>query len=53
VHTLVLWWVPAGYTPDPAQGKVRLELLRRRGPLPEAFTFKQRFPPPEASALSS
>jgi hypothetical protein len=46
-HTLVLWWVPAGYVPDASQGKIRLELLRRRGPSPQAFTFKQRFPPPE------
>jgi hypothetical protein len=45
-HTLVLWWIPAGDEPDPAQGKVRLELLRRRGPSPQAFTMKQRFPPP-------
>jgi len=45
-HTLVLWWVLAGYLPDPSQGKIRLELLRRRGPSPEAFTMKQRFPPP-------
>ena len=45
-HTLVLWWVPAGHIPDASQGKIRLELLRRRGPSPKAFTFKQRFPPP-------
>ena len=44
-HTLVLWWVPAGYIPDGSQGKVRLELLRRGGPSSSAFTFKQRFPP--------
>jgi hypothetical protein len=46
-HTLVLWWVPAGYLPDASQGKTRLELLRRRGPSPLAFTMKKRFPPPE------
>ncbi len=46
-HTLALWWVPPGYTPDASQGKVRLELLRRRGPSPQAFTMKQRFPPPD------
>ena len=45
--TLVLWWVPAGYIPDASQGKIRLELLRRRGPSPQAFTMKQRFPAPE------
>ena len=46
-QTLALWWVPAGVEPDASQGKVRLELLRRRGPSAQAFTFKQRFPPPE------
>ena len=46
-HTLVLWWVPAGAIPDGSQGKIRLELLRRRGPSPQAFTIKQRFPPAE------
>jgi hypothetical protein len=46
-HTLVLWWVHAGEIPDASQGKIRLELLRRRGPSPEAFTLKKRFPPPE------
>jgi len=42
---LVLWWVPAGYEPDAAEGKARLELLRRRGPSPSAFTMKERFDP--------
>ncbi|MEX2158614.1 MAG: DUF3291 domain-containing protein [Dehalococcoidia bacterium] len=46
-HTLVLWWVPAGAIPDASQGKVRLELLRRRGPSSQAFTMKERFPPPD------
>lgn len=46
-HTLVLWWVPAGHEPPPQEGKDRLELLRRCGPTPEAFTLKVRFPAPE------
>ena len=46
-HTLVLWWVAAGYIPDGSQGKIRLELLHRRGPSPKAFTLKQRFLPPD------
>ena len=46
-HTLVLWWGPAGDIPDAPQGKILLELLRRRGPSPQAFTMKHRFPPPE------
>lgn len=44
---LALWWVPAGHLPTPAEGKQKLERLQRHGPTPEAFTFKQSFPPPE------
>jgi hypothetical protein len=44
---LVLWWVPAGYTPTVAEAIGRLELLRRHGPSPQAFTFRSLFPPPE------
>ncbi len=43
---LALWWVPAGHLPTPEQGKGRLEHLRRHGPTPEAFTFKQPFAVP-------
>jgi hypothetical protein len=43
-HILVLWWVPAGHIPTVQEAKERLELLRRLGPGPEAFTFKQPFP---------
>jgi hypothetical protein len=45
-HTLALWWVAAGHVPDVPEAVERLELLRRVGPSPEAFTFKRRFPPP-------
>ena len=43
---LALWWIPAGHLPTPQEGKERLEHLRRHGPSPEAFTFKQPFPAP-------
>ena len=43
---LVLWWIPAGTVPTPQDGVARLELLRRTGPSPDAFTFKSPFPPP-------
>ncbi len=46
--SLVLWWVPAGHRPGVGEAKARLDLLRERGPTPEAFTMKRRFPPPEA-----
>lgn len=42
----VLWWVPAGQLPATSEALARLELLRRSGATSEAFTFKQRFPPP-------
>jgi len=45
---LVLWWIPAGHRPDVAEASARLDLLRRNGPTPEAFIFRQFFPPPAA-----
>jgi len=45
---LVLWWVPAGHRPTLPEAEARLELLRRDGPSAQAFSFKQRFPPPGA-----
>jgi hypothetical protein len=46
---LALWWIPAGTIPTVEDGKVRLEHLRHYGPTPYAFTFKTRFPVPEAT----
>ena len=43
---MVLWWVPAGHIPDLAEASERLEMLRAKGPCPDAFTFKVGFPPP-------
>jgi hypothetical protein len=45
---LVLWWVPRGHRPDVAEAIGRLEALRRKGPHPQAFTFGQLFPAPDA-----
>jgi len=42
----VLFWVPAGHRPTVAEAMARLGMLRERGPSPEAFTFKQRYPAP-------
>jgi Domain of unknown function (DUF3291) len=42
----VLWWVPAGAVPTLEEARGRLDLLARRGPTAEAFTFQQRYPPP-------
>jgi hypothetical protein len=43
-----LWWIPAGHIPTTEEAVDRLETLKRLGPTPEAFTFKQQFPPPAA-----
>ncbi len=43
---LVMWWIPAGVIPTALEGRHKLEHLARHGPSPQAFTFKQRFPPP-------
>jgi len=42
---LCLWWVPDGTIPTPHEAMDRLEQLRRHGPTPRAFTFRQRFEP--------
>ena len=44
---LVLWWIPAGHIPTLAEARQRLDQLRRDGPSPEAFTFRQPFAAPE------
>jgi hypothetical protein len=41
----VLWWVPAGHIPTVEEALDRLELLRRDGPTPAAFTFRAPFEP--------
>ena len=46
---MCLWWVPAGQQPTPQEGVERLAALRRRGPSPEAFTFRHPFPAPDAA----
>ena len=47
---LALWWVTAGTVPTPEQAVDRVEHLRANGPTPEAFTFRQVFPPPGSPA---
>jgi len=43
-----LWWVPAGQIPSIDEGLARLWRLDRFGPTSQAFTFKARFPAPNA-----
>ena len=45
---LVLWWVPRNHLPTVQEAIARLELLRRKGPHPAAFTFRETYPPPDA-----
>ena len=48
---LVLWWVAAGCRPTMDEAKIRLDLLRRKGPTADAFTFKEPFPAPGESDI--
>jgi Domain of unknown function (DUF3291) len=43
----VLWWVPKGHRPDVDEALGRLDLLRSKGPVAEAFTFRHPFPAPD------
>ena len=43
--TATLWWIPTGHIPTAEEGKARLTILAEKGPSPEAFTIKKRFPP--------
>jgi hypothetical protein len=47
---LVLWWIEAGTVPTIEAALERLEMLRGKGPTPEAFTFRTTFPPPGSAA---
>jgi hypothetical protein len=48
---MVLWWVPAGHLPTVGEAEERLDLLRRDGPTPRAFTFRHRFPEPDGAIM--
>ncbi|HEX2113010.1 MAG TPA: DUF3291 domain-containing protein [Alphaproteobacteria bacterium] len=43
----VLWWIPEGAIPTIEEAMARLRHLREHGATPHAFTFKDRFPPPD------
>jgi len=45
----VLWWIPSGHIPTVEEAEERLRHLTEHGPTPHAFTFKQRFPAPDAA----
>jgi len=50
---LVLWWIPAGTLPTLAEAAERLDLLRREGPSPDAFTPREPHPVGAAAAYDS
>jgi hypothetical protein len=45
---LACWYVPVGHVPTVAEAMERIEYIRKHGPTPYAFTFKQRFSVEEA-----
>jgi len=45
---VAMWWVPAGYIPTVFEARDRLEFLQRHGETPVAFSFRKRFPAPDA-----
>jgi hypothetical protein len=47
------WWVPAGARPSTAEAERRLRHLRAHGPSPYAFTVRDSFPPPDATAATT
>jgi hypothetical protein len=49
---LVLWWVPAGHRPTVVEAAQRLELLRQKGPTPDAFHFGEAFSAPDGLRAS-
>ncbi len=49
----VLWWVPNGHRPTVTEAAERLAMLRNKGASPEAFTFREAFPSPDAAAKAS
>lgn len=49
---LVMWWVPAGYVPTVDEAVAKLAQLRTHGPGPEAFTFRDPYPPDARDATN-
>jgi hypothetical protein len=47
----VMWWVPEGHLPSLDEAMARLDLLRTRGPGPEAFTFREFYDSSDAACL--
>ena len=50
--SMVLWWVKDGDRPSLKEAAEKLDLLAAKGATEDAFTFKERFPPPVQSTTS-
>ena len=50
---MVMWYVPEGSIPSVADAVERLTYLRLQGETPYAFSFRKRFSPEEAVAMSN
>lgn len=50
---LAMWWVDAGSTPPLDEALHKIDVIREHGPTPSAFTFRQTFPPHQASFAGS
>jgi len=48
---MVLWWVPEGQLPTLDEAVERLDILRRKGPTVDAFTFSTPFGPPGSGEI--
>jgi hypothetical protein len=46
----VMWWIPAGHIPTVEEAVERLALLRRQGPSPSAFGFRETYLPEDAAS---
>jgi len=46
----VLWWIPRDHRPPVSEAAERMAHLKAYGPTAQAFTFKDVFLPPDASA---
>jgi heme-degrading monooxygenase HmoA len=50
---LVLWWIPQAVLPTVEEGMLRLAMLRKKGPLPDAFSLAHPFPHLQCTCLES
>jgi hypothetical protein len=49
---MAMWWIPAGAIPSVNDAMERIAHLDRHGPTPTAFTFRDRFAPPEDGGVA-